>query len=51
MPRRLDELRGELKSHVENQLTISRADYKLARIGGTIALAIGLTLTTTGNFV
>jgi hypothetical protein len=49
--RRLDEFRDELKTYVDNELVASEADYKIARIGGTIALAIGLTLTTIGNFV
>lgn len=49
--RRLDELRGEMKEHVARELTTAIEDYRAARIGGAVALAIGLALTTTGNFV
>jgi hypothetical protein len=46
----LDDLRNELKAYVAYELTASEAAYKTARIGGTVALAIGLLLATLGNF-
>jgi hypothetical protein len=50
LARRLEELRGDMKTHVEDELTAAQADWRTARIGGTVALAFGLVLTTLGNF-
>jgi hypothetical protein len=49
--RKLGELRDELMTRVADARTAAQADYRTARIGGTITLAIGLALTTIGNFV
>jgi len=48
---RLDELRRELQAHVGTELAAAEADHRAARIAGTVALAIGLVLATTANFV
>jgi hypothetical protein len=47
---RLKALHAELETHVAEELIAARADYKTARIGGTVALVVGLALTTLGNF-
>jgi hypothetical protein len=41
----------EKKTHVESELAAAEADYRAARVAGTIALAIGLALATAANFV
>ena len=48
--RDLAALRDELKAHVTTELTAAQADFRAARIAGTVALAIGLALATGGNF-
>jgi hypothetical protein len=48
---RFGELRDELMTHVADELAAAQADYRTARIGGAITLALGLALTTAGNFV
>jgi len=50
-PKRVDELRAELEAHIAHELTAAKEDYRAARIGGAMVLAVGLALTTTGNFV
>jgi hypothetical protein len=51
LPGQLATLRDEMRTHVAAELAASEADYRPARIGGTIALAIGLVLVTVANFV
>jgi len=50
-PQRLDELRDELKQHVRVQIDEAEASFRVARVLGTIAVAIGLTLATIANFL
>jgi hypothetical protein len=49
--RRLEELRGRMEAHVSTELSTAVAEYRPARIIGTIAVAIGLALATAGNLV
>lgn len=44
--RRLKELQDELRRHVAVSLTAAQADYRWARVGGAVALAMGLAFTT-----
>lgn len=50
-PERLDTLRAELQSHVASEIAEADADYRAARVWGAVALAIGLGLSTAGNFI
>jgi hypothetical protein len=50
-PRRLEELRGQMHTHVARELTEAMTAYRPLRIGGTVALAIGLLCVTVANFV
>jgi hypothetical protein len=50
-PKRLAELREELVAHVTAEREVAEATYRTERIVGTIALAIGLALSTLGNVV
>jgi hypothetical protein len=47
----LDTLRAEFTSHVAAEIATAQADYRAVRIGGTVALVIGLVLSTAGNLV
>jgi hypothetical protein len=49
--RQLDELRVEMQGHIAGELVTSEERYRPLRILGTALLAIGLGLTTAGNFV
>ena len=49
--RRLGELRGAMEAHVGHALTAAQEDYRTARGIGTIALILGLAMTTTANFI
>jgi hypothetical protein len=40
-----------METHVSNELTTALAEYRPARIIGTIAVAIGLALATVANFI
>jgi chromosome segregation ATPase len=51
VPRQLDQLREETRAHVSSELAAAEEEYRPLRIGGTIALAIGLACTTVANFV
>jgi hypothetical protein len=50
-PRRLAQLRVELEAHVADELAAKQADYRAVRIGGTVALVVGLGLATWANFL
>jgi hypothetical protein len=51
LARHLGELRGAMEAHVARELTSAQKEYRLARIGGTLALIIGLAVTAGANFV
>jgi hypothetical protein len=51
MPRQLEQLREDMRTHVSSELTAAQEEYRPLRIGGTIALAVGLVCTTVANFV
>jgi hypothetical protein len=50
-PRRLDELQERMEAHVSTELAAALAEYRPARVIGTIALAIGLALATAANLI
>jgi hypothetical protein len=50
-PRQLDELRERMEAHVSTELVAALAEYRPARVIGTIALAIGLGLATAANLI
>jgi hypothetical protein len=47
---RLDELRREVEARIEQEMEAAKVDFRTARLGGTVALVIGLSLTTIANF-
>lgn len=49
--KRIDDLRQEIEARIVREIEVAQEDYRRARIGGTIALAIGLALVTAANFV
>jgi hypothetical protein len=49
--RRLDELRERMEAHVSTELGAALAEYRPARIIGTIFVATGLALATIANFI
>jgi hypothetical protein len=50
-PQRLDELRERMEEHVSTELTAALAEYRPARIIGTVFVATGLALATAANFI
>lgn len=50
-PRQLDRLRDQMETHVTRELVAARDEYRPLRIGGTIALAIGLLCMSVANFI
>jgi hypothetical protein len=50
-PRRLDEVQERMETHVSTELAAALAEYRPARVIGTIALAIGLALATAANLI
>lgn len=46
----VEDLRREVEALIETELRAAQEDFQAIRIGGTIALATGLALTTLGNF-
>jgi hypothetical protein len=50
-PRQLQELRGEVEQHFGTELDRARAEYRAARVVGTMLVAIGLGFATAGNFL
>lgn len=51
LPKRLDELRAETREHVTTSITAAESQYRQFRFIGAVALAVGLLLTTAGNFI
>jgi len=51
VPRRLDELRAETEEHVSKEITAAEWRYRPLRFVGALALACGLALATTANFL
>jgi hypothetical protein len=51
VPDKLEELRGQMETHVEQKLEAAEASYRSLRVLGAVLLACGLILTTLGNFV
>jgi len=50
-PRELEQLRAQMETHVAQELARARDEYRPLRIGGTIALAIGLICMSVANFL
>jgi hypothetical protein len=48
---RLDDLRREIEARILREIEAAQLDFRRARIGGTVALALGLGLATAANFV
>ena len=51
LPRQLDELRAETERHVSEEISAAEWRYRPLRFVGALALAFGLALTTTANFL
>jgi hypothetical protein len=51
VPERLDELRAETQEHVASELSAAESRYRPLRFVGALLLAVGLGLTTAGNFL
>lgn len=49
-PTRIAELRTEMETHIERRLESAKEDYRVARVGGALVLALGLAMTTAANF-
>jgi hypothetical protein len=47
----VEDLRREVEVLLGTELRAAQEDFRAVRIGGTIALAVGLTLTTLANFI
>lgn len=47
---RVEDLRLEIEALIESELRAAQEDFRAVRIGGAVALTIGLMLTTLGNF-
>jgi hypothetical protein len=49
--KKLAELREQMETHVSTELATAAAEYRPARIIDAVAVAVGLGLATTGNFI
>ena len=47
---RLSELRGENEARLAAEINAAQQDFQAARVAGTMALVLGLVLTTLANF-
>ena len=49
--KRLEEVRQEVDARIVDEINTAKEDFRALRISGTVALFVGLVLTTLANFV